>query len=159
MDLNKTEKEVIEIVLRAGEILKKHFVSDNLDSYDKGGVDFATEADREVDSFLSGELKRLYPEANFLTEETAPSDYSSMKDLDDLWVIDPLDGTANFSRKDDNFAISIALVNKGKPVLGIVYLPISNKMYSARADRAEAFLNGEVISVSLVSELNGQRFR
>lgn len=147
MDINK--EKVINIVLEAGEILKKYFYADSLTVFQKDGVDFTTEADREVDAFLVKELKSLYPETEFLTEETFAGDYSIYLDKSNLWVIDPLDGTVNFSRKNPHFAISVALIDKGQPVLGIAYLPISNKLYIA--DEKGAFLNQKPISVSLVS--------
>jgi len=149
MEINK--EEVIKIVLEAGEMLKKYFYADSLIAYQKEGVDFTTEADRTVDAFLVERLKALNPEIEFLTEETFSGDYSSFLDKENLWVIDPLDGTVNFSRKNSHFAISVALVNKGEPVLGIVYLPISNNLYFA--DESGAFLNQKTISISSVGSL------
>lgn len=153
MELNSIKENLISVILEAGEILKKYFYSNDLVSYQKEGVDFTTEADREVDSFLIGRLKALYPQIEFLTEETAPDDYNFLKDKENLWVIDPLDGTTNFSRKNSNFAISIALVNKGQPVLGVVYLPISDKLYSAQIDEDVAYLNQKPIKVSSINNL------
>lgn len=153
MDLKSIKENLISITLEAGEMLKKYYYSDSLISYQKEGVDFTTEADREVDAFLIEKLKALYPQIEFLTEETAPNNYDSFKDKENLWVIDPLDGTTNFSRKNSNFAISIALVNRGQPVLGIIYLPISNSLYSAQIDEEGAFLNQKLISVSLINNL------
>jgi myo-inositol-1(or 4)-monophosphatase len=151
MELNNVKENLISITLEAGEILKKYFYADSLIAFEKEGVDFTTEADREVDAFLVRKLKELYPQTEFLTEETSSGDYSAFLDKDNLWVIDPLDGTTNFSRKNPHFSISIALVNKGKPVLGIVYLPILNNLYFA--DKDGAFLNEKPISVSSVTNL------
>jgi len=151
MELNNVKENLISITLEAGEILKKYFYADSLVAFEKEGVDFTTEADREVDAFLVRKLKELYPQTEFLTEETSSGDYSAFLDKDNLWVIDPLDGTVNFSRKNPNFCISIALVNKGKPVLGIVYLPIFNNLYFV--DENGASLNQKPISVSSVSNL------
>ncbi|MFA5431631.1 MAG: inositol monophosphatase family protein [Candidatus Paceibacterota bacterium] len=149
MEINR--QKIIEVVLEAGEILKKYFYSDSLVVYQKEGVDYTTEADREVDAFLIEKLKALYPETEFLTEETSSGDYSFFLDKDNLWVIDPLDGTVNFSRKNPHFSISVALVNKGQPVLGIVYLPMLNDLYFA--DEIGAFLNQKLIHVSSVNNL------
>jgi len=151
MELNNVKENITRIILEAGEILKKYYCSDNLITYQKEGVDFTTEADREVDAFLIEKIKEIYPQTEFLTEETSSGDYSSFLDKVNLWVIDPLDGTANFSRKNPNFAISVALVNKGQPVLGVAYLPISNNLYVA--DKDGAFLNQKPILVSAVTKL------
>lgn len=121
--------EVCELIRRAGAILSELFYSGEFNSRQKAGVDFTTEADKRVDKFLRDNLKQQYPDSKFLTEETAPKDYSKFINAENLWVIDPLDGTANFVRGDSNFAISVALVNKGRPVFGAVYKPITKKLY------------------------------
>lgn len=152
-NLTNTRNYLSDLIRKAGEIIKHYFYSGNYASKSKGGVDFLTEADTEVDKFLLENLKRKYPDANFLTEETAPKDYSDLKKLDNLWVIDPLDGTINFSRVNPHFAISVGLVNRGVSELGVVYLPISGELYFAQQDLEEAFLNNKPIQVSNTSDL------
>jgi myo-inositol-1(or 4)-monophosphatase len=137
-----------ELVRQAGGTLQRYFVSGNFSSRQKDGVDFTTQADEDVDAFLREHINRKYPHTSFLTEETAPSDYSLFSDTGTLWIIDPLDGTINFSRKNRSFAISIALVNKGRPTLGVVYLPMTQDLYWAQANKDTAYLNGEPIHVS-----------
>lgn len=153
IDLEEARKYLIQIILEAGEILKNFFASGDYTSIEKEGVDFTTQADEETDKFLRESLRKKYPEANFLTEETAPDDYSNLKDKKNLWVIDPLDGTINFSRKHPHFSISVALLDQGIPRLGVIYLPMENKLYWAQEDQEEAFLNGNPIKVSTTSVL------
>lgn len=153
IDLAKAQEEVLKLVLEAGGILKKYFADKSYYTKQKTGVDFTTQADIEVDKFLQERLKKLFPQSNFLTEETAPENYSNLKDTENLWVIDPLDGTINFSRKTPYFAISIALVNRGKPLLGVIYLPITEDIFLAREDKSEATLNGRPIKVSETKKL------
>lgn len=153
VELTEARKYLVSLVSHAGKTLKEYFDSRNFTQRSKGGVDFTTQADEEVDAFLLGEIKKRYPQTNFLTEETAPSDYSSLKETSDLWVIDPLDGTINFSRKHPNFAISIGLVDKGVPRLGVVHIPMTGDTYWAQADQEGAFLNGEPIQVSTTDNL------
>lgn len=141
------------LVKKAGKILQKYFNSGTFKQKQKAGVDFTTQADADVDKFLRDSLKEKYPMSNFLTEETAPSDYSSLSKTENMWVIDPLDGTINFSRKHSNFAISVALMDKGEIKLGIVYAPIENKLYYAQSDKEGAFLNDKKINVSNTSTL------
>lgn len=152
INLGEARKNIIDIILQAGEIIKKSF-NEELVLYKKEGVDFTTQTDRNVDAFLKEKINALYPQTNFLIEETAPADYSSMEEVENLWIIDPLDGTTNFSRRNTNFAISIALVDKGVPILGVIFLPLQNIIYSAQADEDKAILNEKIISVSSVSKL------
>ncbi len=153
VDLTKVRKYLVDLVPQAGEILRKYFESGEFTQKSKGGVDFLTQADEEVDAFLVKNIKRQYPDTHFLTEETAPKDYSAMKERNKLWVIDPLDGTINFSRKCPHFAISIGLVDKGIPKLGVVYIPMTKDLYYAQVDEKEAYCNGEPIHVSATKKL------
>lgn len=141
------------IAKEGGARLKERFLKRDYRSREKEGVDFTTEADVEVDKLLVDRISSEYPGHQFLTEETAPEDYSGLEKVEWLWVIDPLDGTANFSRGKENFAISIALMNKGKVVLGAVYVPMRDEFFTARADSDGAFLNGEPIKVSDTRDL------
>lgn len=148
VDLEVSRKFLVELLPKAGEILKRHYVDRAFTQRRKDGVDFTTQADEEVDEFLRVSIEKQFPNANFLTEETAPDDYSSLRNADNLWVIDPLDGTINFSRKHPNFAISVGLVDKGIPKLGVVQVPMTGDIYWAQADLENAFLNGAPIHVS-----------
>lgn len=154
-EINQGEAKIYltEVVTQAGKMLREYFISRDFTSRHKKGVDFTTQADEEVDVFLQKAIKRQYPQTNFLTEETAPDDYSSLREADGLWVIDPLDGTVNFSRKHPHFAISIGLVDKGMPKLGLVYIPMTNDLYWAQADQEGALLNGKPIRVSETADL------
>lgn len=153
IDLTEARKYTINLTLRAGKILKKYFISGDYFSRQKAGVDFTTQADEEVDIFLRGNISKNYPQTNFLTEETAFTNFSSLRDSENLWIIDPLDGTINFSRKQPNYAISVALVDKGLPRLGVVYIPMTNDLYWAQADQKVAFLNGVSVSVSSTKKI------
>lgn len=153
INLSKARQYLIELTLQAGDILKNYFESGKFTSKSKGGVDVITQVDEEVDKFLRENIKKQYPQTSILTEETAPEDYSSLKSLDNLWIIDPIDGTVNFARGNPHFAISVGLVDKGISKLGIVYAPIENNLYCAQADQDEAFLNGKPLSVSTTKNL------
>lgn len=153
INLDEAREYLLQLASQAGEIIKKYFLSGQFTSKSKGGVDVITQADEEVDRFLLESIRRRYPQDEILTEETAPKDYSALKEAENVWIIDPLDGTVNFSRHHPHFAISVGLINKGVPQLGVVYLPIEDKLYWAQADRNEVFLNGKPIKVSSTSSL------
>lgn len=153
IDLTKARNFLIKLIPDAGKILSKYFISGVFTSRRKEGVDFLTQADEEVDNFLIKKIKKEYPSTNILTEETAPKNYSSLSGIDNLWVIDPLDGTINFSRQHANFAISIAFVNRGISQLGIVYVPMTKDLYCAQKDQERAFFNGKPIHVSSTMDM------
>ncbi len=155
MNLTQTREVTTEIIKEAGELLKKYFRTGSFTSHSKGGTDFATQADDEIDLFLREKLQKAFPKTKFLTEENAPKDFTSFKDENDVWIIDPIDGTTNFSRDDNHFAISVGLVDKGTTKLGIVYLPTEEdgKLYFAQEDKDGAYCNTTSIHVSERTDL------
>ncbi len=105
-------------------------------------TDFVTSADKETEMFLVSAIQKEYNNQSFLTEEnTAPSTES-----DELWIIDPIDGTANFIYQKNVFAISIAYYEKKKPVFGIVYDVIRDRMFVGVSGEG-AYLNDVRITI------------
>lgn len=153
IDLTQARICLTDLISQAGEILKKYFISGDFTSRSKGWVDFLTQADQEVDNFLLKNIKKHYPSCPILTEESAPDDYSTYKDKENLWVVDPLDGTINFSRGHPHFSISVGLVDKGVSRFGIVSIPMEDKLYWVQADQDQAFLNDKPLHVSSTADL------
>jgi 3'(2'), 5'-bisphosphate nucleotidase len=92
-----------------------------------------TEADRLAQDIISLGLMTLTPDIPILSEE-AVEIFSGPNDQGFYWLVDPLDGTKEFIARLDEFTVNIALVEKGKPVLGVVYAPALNSLYSAVTD-------------------------
>ena len=101
----------------------------------KGDRDYATRVDFEIEEHIKAALADTAPEIPFLGEETGGS-----LDSDLVWVLDPIDGTSNFMKGSPLCAISLALLERGQPVVGIVDLPLLDERYVARAG-AGAYLN------------------
>lgn len=110
-----------------------------------------TEADYLVDQFLKQRLEGLVPGAGWLSEESADSPERLSKAL--VFIVDPIDGTRGFASGDPAWAIAVALVEDGRPVIGVVHAPALAETYIAVKDRG-ARLNGQVISVSSLCALN-----
>lgn len=115
----------------------------------KGAIDLVTEFDRKSQDLIVRRLARKYPGYGILSEE----DISLDVDAPVKWIVDPLDGTTNFAHGLPIWAISIALENRGKIILGIVYDPTRKEMFYAIKGEG-AFLNGKKIKVSKVNELD-----
>lgn len=138
LDFIKLQKETEAAVLEASDLMMGSFTTEQ-----KGSVeDIVTSADLAVQKFLEQRLTAVLPEAGFFGEEGCGECKSEY-----LWVVDPIDGTTNFSRGIRDCAISVALVHKGEPVLGVVYGPYQNRLYSAVKDQG-ATCNAEPIHVS-----------
>jgi myo-inositol-1(or 4)-monophosphatase len=118
----------------------------------KGFNDLVSFVDKEAEKLIVTGCKAILPEAGFLTEEgTVEPGNADSTDL--LWIIDPLDGTTNFVHKVPIFSISIGLVLKGTPILGVV-VHVPNKETYYAWNGGGAWCNGEKISVSPVSKLS-----
>jgi len=124
MDLTQAFLEAAaQRVRTAGQIVRNYF-GEKLPQIAKL-EGFVTQADLETERYLIKELRHLLPEADILAEETA----SNLKTAEYCWVIDPLDGTTNFSRKLPYFAVSVALTRNCWPVLGIIYNPALDQLF------------------------------
>lgn len=152
IDLTVAREFVVGLMPEAGDILKRYFLSNTLRASFKNPRDLVTQADLDADKFLREQIGKRFPKHTFLTEETAPKQakptrnpYSYLKNAENIWIIDSLDGTWNFFKGNPNFAISVALVSKGIARIGVVYVPIAEKLYFAQEDLEHTFLNGEQV--------------
>jgi 3'(2'), 5'-bisphosphate nucleotidase len=118
-----------QLAVRAGAILLQHYIQPKVRW--KGPGNPVTEADRLASAFLIKELKGLFPKDGFLSEEE-PDDGNRLSHSR-VWIIDPLDGTLEFINRLDEFAVMIGLSVDGTPSMGIVYQPVTQKLYYAEA--------------------------
>ena len=131
-------KNVISVVKQASTLMTGDF---NMAT--KGSIsNIVTSNDFVVQNFLKDKLKEILPDSGFICEEDDV--YSTESDC---WIIDPIDGTTNYSRGLDFCAISVALKQGEDITLGVVYLPYKNELFTAIKGQG-AFLNGKTIKVS-----------
>ena len=90
-----------------------------------------TEADRRSNAVILEGLTRLYPDIPVISEEARTLPYEERRDWDQFWLVDPLDGTKEFIKRNGEFTVNIALVRDGVPVLGVVYQPVGDHLYWA----------------------------
>ncbi len=114
----------------------------------KGPHDYVTEVDLRAEAVIIEIIKEAYPDHAFLGEETGQSaSADNSKGNDNLWIIDPLDGTTNFIHGIPQYGVSIALQHKGKLEVAVVYDPIKQEEFSAARGQG-AQLNGKRLRVS-----------
>ena len=134
----------------AGKIQLSYFRGNHLHIETKFNMhDVVTVADKESERYIIGEIKRTYPEHAILGEESG----MHAGDSEYCWVIDPLDGTNNYSQGLPVFTVSIGLQYRGETLLGVVYAPYLNELYTAIRGKG-AFLNNVPIHVSDKTELD-----
>jgi myo-inositol-1(or 4)-monophosphatase len=114
----------------------------------KGEINLVTEVDRRCEQRIIELIQKVFPQHNILTEETPmpklPSPYR--------WIVDPLDGTTNYAHGYPRFCTSIALEFEGTIMVGAVYDPLLDELFTAQKGEG-AFLNGERIAVSTTDRL------
>ena len=131
---------MIKVAEKASKILIKDFGEiEKLQVSRKGPRDFVTKTDKQVEKMLIDELTKLKKNYSFLTEETGKI---NNKDNENIWIIDPIDGTTNFLHGIPHFAICIALKSKDEIISGLIFDPIKNEMFFAEKDKG-AYLNNQ----------------
>jgi len=139
----------IEAAKKAGEYIESMLHRrDELTIENKDINDFVSEVDRNAEKMIIETLTASHPDDGILGEETGTQNLDS----ENIWIIDPLDGTTNFLHGFPQFAVSIALKHKDELTIGVVFNPASNELYHAEKGQG-AFLNDKPIQVSERSTL------
>lgn len=142
-----TLADLEKLARSAGKILRNGYQREHEIKY-KGVIDLVTEVDHESEAFLVGEIKKKFPDHYILAEESG----ETKGNADNIWYIDPLDGTVNYAHHIPVFCVSIAYAANGKTVLGAIYDPMRDEMFTAERGKG-AQLNGKTIRASATTEL------
>ena len=145
----------LNIMIKAAEKASKFAIRDfgeveKLQVSKKGPRDFVTKTDKHVEKILIEELSKTKKNYSFLSEEVGSIEN---KDKDNVWIIDPIDGTTNFLHGIPHFAICIALKTKKEIISGLVFDPIKDEMYFSEKNKG-AYLNNQRLRVSNKSSLD-----
>jgi len=135
--MNIDLKLALDASKEAGKIIMQYYRAD-YEIKEKGYHNPVTTADNEADSFLKSTLTDAMPEYGWLSEETVDS--KDRLDKDRVWIVDPLDGTKEFIEGVPHFVVSIALVDKGIPIIGVLHNPVTEETFYA-AKGEGAYLN------------------
>ena len=139
----------LNIMIKAAEKASKSLIRDfgeveKLQVSKKGPRDFVTKTDRYVEKIIIEELSKSKKNYSFLSEEIGSI---KNKDVENTWIIDPIDGTTNFLHGIPHFAICIALKSEQEIVSGLIFDPIKDEMFFAEKNKG-AFLNNQRLRVS-----------
>jgi 3'(2'), 5'-bisphosphate nucleotidase len=126
-------EEVEKIAKEAGDAIMEIYERDFQVDY-KDDKSPLTEADTRSNDIICAALEESYPEIPILSEEGKSIPYATREAWEYFWLIDPIDGTKEFIKKNGEFTVNIALIHRGAPVLGVVYAPALGDMYKAKKD-------------------------
>jgi myo-inositol-1(or 4)-monophosphatase len=145
--MQPTLAELERLAREAGAILRAGYNTEHQVNY-KGVIDLVTEVDHQSEAFLLGEVQRNFPDHHIVAEESG----IIQGNVEDIWYIDPLDGTVNYAHHIPIFCVSIAYASQGALKLGAIYDPMRDEMFLAERGKG-ATLNGKTLRVSSTTEL------
>lgn len=142
---------IIELAKKAGiKILE--FYSEEIEVTTKKDDSPLTKADLAAHHIIVDGLKELTPEIPIISEETGVPEYSERSKWGKFWIVDPLDGTKEFIKKNGEFTVNIALIDNGEPVLGVVYTPVMDLLYYAEKGKGSFRQEGNSSATRIFSE-------
>jgi myo-inositol-1(or 4)-monophosphatase len=141
--LRRTAEEAARI---AGRVLAERFGGERTIDY-KGGIDLVTDADRAAEAALLAFLRERHPEHAILAEESGASAGTGLR-----WIVDPLDGTTNYSHRVPHFCVSVAVEGPDGVLAGAIHEPLLDELFSAARGEG-ATLNGQPLRASATTEL------
>lgn len=125
--------------------------NENIEVGNKSAHDLVTKYDKEIEENLIYKIKEKYPTHKFIGEEASEANQKLLLTDDPTWIIDPIDGTTNFTKRLPQCGISVGLTVNKEQVLGLVYIPFADELYTAIKGQG-AYLNGQRIKCSNVED-------
>ena len=153
LTINHNLKTAIQASLKAGIEIMKVYESDDFNIEIKGDDSPLTQADKNANDIINSFL--IPTDIPIISEENKQTDFDIRKNWETCWVVDPVDGTKEFIKRNGEFTVNIALVTNGNPVLGVIYVPVSKTLYFADANNElgyKANLDSHETSIELVLE-------
>lgn len=131
ISLNELLEKVKIIAVQAGEIIMEVYNSADFSISVKSDNSPLTIADKKANDVICASLMNLNPVIPIISEENKEIPYEERKDFHYCWMVDPLDGTKEFIKRNGEFTVNIALIRNGKSIMGVVYAPVLGELYYA----------------------------
>lgn len=149
--MNELLSQTVEVTRAAGAVIMEYYES-SFEVKDKKPDNPVTDADFAADKLLKEQLTQLLPEAGWLSEETVDNPLRLLKEY--VWIVDPLDGTKEFVMGIPEFAVSVGLVQDGRPQLAVIYNPATDELF-ATTHKGGVTYNGQPAQASERTRLEG----
>ena len=141
---------LIKIAQHAGARVLDVYTKDDFDVRIKDDNSPLTEADEKSHNYIIAELKKYFPGIPILSEEGESIEYKIRKNWDEFFLVDPLDGTKEFIKRNGDFTINIALIKDQKPITGVIFVPVSDETYyGSEVNGSYRITNGEMKKISV----------
>ena len=151
-EVENKRKGIFKIIKKAGKEILRVYKSDDFLVEIKSDETPLTIADKKSNQIILNGLKELFPEIPILSEESKKIPYGKRKSWKYLWLVDPLDGTKEFIKKNGEFSINLALIKEHKSVFGLLYFPVSGLLYYAIKGKGvfKIDVNGKISKLPIV---------
>ncbi|KHE67418.1 3'(2'),5'-bisphosphate nucleotidase CysQ, partial [Halobacillus sp. BBL2006] len=143
-------QKVVEAAIKAGKEIMEIYETDFEVEY-KEDESPLTVADKRSHIIIKTALQENYPDIPILSEEGSQLTYEERQSWKEFWLVDPIDGTKEFIKKNGEFTVNIALIREGKPVFGVVYAPALDHLYVADEEKG-AFKTTSVTEKESIAE-------
>ena len=152
-------RDIIRLSIEAGEAIMEVYREEDVGVEVKSDNSPVTRADIAAHNIIEAGLEKLTPEIPLLSEESGELSYETRKGWSRYWLVDPLDGTKEFIHKRSEFTVNIALIDKGEPVFGVVYVPVQEVIYYGTAGKGamKVGTDGTVTELSVKGYSLGER--
>jgi 3'(2'), 5'-bisphosphate nucleotidase len=144
-------QKIIETAREAGQEILNYY-SEEIEVFEKEDESPLTKADLAAHHIIIDALAEIDPSTPVISEESGVPDYEMRKNWNRFWIVDPLDGTKEFIKKNDEFTVNIALIEDGEPIIGVLYIPARNQMFYAQKGAGSFRINGEEKPQNIFSE-------
>lgn len=134
IDLDSLLPPVVSIAKQAGDVILDVYQRTSFEVIDKEDDSPVTEADIGAHNLIHEQLSQLDVHFPVLSEESLKISAEERRAWDTYWLVDPLDGTREFVKRNDEFSVNIALIHQGKSILGVIYAPVSEVTHYAAKD-------------------------
>ena len=151
LTIQENLKIAISASLKAGIEIMNVYESDNFNVEIKGDDSPLTKADKNANDIINSFL--IPTTIPIISEENKQTDFSERKEWNTCWIVDPVDGTKEFIKRNGEFTVNIALVENGKPILGVIYVPVSKTLYFADTTIGKSFKGTLVSHESSIEEI------
>jgi 3'(2'), 5'-bisphosphate nucleotidase len=142
---------ITDLAIEAGQAILEVYATD-FDVQAKGDESPLTQADLASHRCIAAGLARLTPDVPVISEEDGLPEFEKRRQWQRYWLIDPLDGTKEFVNRNGEFTVNIALIDNGRPILGVVHVPVQEKSYiGCEGHGSELRQGGKTTSISVAS--------
>lgn len=148
MNLETILPDVVRIAKAAGDaILHIYEHSNDIEIQSKSDDSPLTVADTTANKIICDGLQQLSVQFPIISEENRQIEYAERSKYEYCWMVDPLDGTKEFIKRNGEFTVNIALIHQNRPVMGVVHLPVKNETYWAASNQGAHFSNGTTTTI------------